>query len=247
MVVETDSSGGALCAHASPDLKADNCFVDSARRVKVADFGTGVIADLRNGSAVNRKNSRKNGTVRPSRPETRDDLPHGPAEGVTKPKISRKRSIVRRSNHALQPDDDQPIEYSDRTLSQGVGTLLWMSPEALSGIRVSEEQGRKLDVYSYAIVLWEIWARTRPWDEIIEEEAQFQLTLCDLVISGQRPRLPTAVSPAPDGYQALMEKCWAGAPEQRPQFFDIVEVLDTMERGRSSTSDGDRGIAERAM
>lgn len=245
MVVETDSSGGALCARASPDLKADNCFVDSARRVKVADFGTGVIADLRNGSttrAGNRQNSRKNGTVRPSRPEF-----SAAAEGLTKPKISRKRSIVGRSNHAIQPDDDLPIEYSDRTLSQGVGTLLWMSPEALSGIRVSEEQGLKLDVYSYAIVLWEIWARTRPWDEIIEEEAQFQLTLCDLVISGQRPRLPTAVSPAPDGYQALMEKCWAGAPEQRPQFVDIVEVLDTMERGRSSTSDGDRGVAEHAM
>lgn len=47
----------------------------------------------------------------------------------------------------------------------GVGTLLWMAPEALRGAKIKEGMAKALDVYSYAIVLWEIWTRGRPWDE----------------------------------------------------------------------------------
>lgn len=48
-------------------------------------------------------------------------------------------------------------EARGRTLSRGVGSLLWMSPEILRGDAVKEGQAEALDVYSFAIVLWEIW------------------------------------------------------------------------------------------
>jgi serine/threonine protein kinase len=48
-------------------------------------------------------------------------------------------------------------DRSGCTLSKGVGTLLWMAPEVLRGSKVREGQAPAMDVYSYAIVLWEIW------------------------------------------------------------------------------------------
>lgn len=52
-----------------------------------------------------------------------------------------------------------PSNHAGRTLSKGVGSLLWMAPEALRGSKVREEHASALDVYSYAIVLFEIWVR----------------------------------------------------------------------------------------
>lgn len=42
------------------------------------------------------------------------------------------------------------------SLTSGTGSPLWMSPEALQGRRVSVRDAWALDVYSYAIVLWEV-------------------------------------------------------------------------------------------
>lgn len=111
-----------------------------------------------------------------------------------------------------------------RTLSNG-GSLLWMAPEALRGARLKDGQGQALDVYSYAIVLWEIWARARPWDEVKEEGVQFSARLTELVNAGVRPELPTGCDNAPEGYKSLMEQCWTGRPEQRPPFSSVLHSL----------------------
>lgn len=65
----------------------------------------------------------------------------------------RRSSVQSRSVRFWQGDPD------DRTLTRGRGTLLWMAPELLRDTQISEEDASALDVYSFAIVLWEIWAR----------------------------------------------------------------------------------------
>ena len=48
-------------------------------------------------------------------------------------------------------------------LTKGIGTLLWMAPEIMEG---SAKYGQPADVYSFAIVLWEILSRSLPWEDI---------------------------------------------------------------------------------
>lgn len=129
------------------------------------------------------------------------------------------------SNSSTNETDLSARALADRTLSVGVGSLLWMSPESLQGSRIRDDQGPSLDVYSYAIVLWEIWSRVLPWNEVKETGVRFVQRLRDLVDAGVRPQLPESCESAPDGYQALMERCWAGRPDHRPNFPTILESL----------------------
>lgn len=103
-----------------------------------------------------------------------------------------------------------------------------MAPEVLSGARIREGQGSALDVYSYAIVLWEIWGQTQPWNEIPDQGVGFTVALTEAVQGGSRPALPSSCGTAPRGYEELMERCWAGQPEARPPFSAVVTTLTTI-------------------
>jgi serine/threonine protein kinase len=50
----------------------------------------------------------------------------------------------------------------------------------------------------------------------------------DLILSGNRPALPRDL---PEGVSKLVERCWEGNPQQRPEFTEIVEVLSSHLKG----------------
>ena len=52
------------------------------------------------------------------------------------------------------------------TMTKGVGTPLWMAPELLVG---GTKYGPEVDLYSFAIILWELATRKVPWEEEIAE------------------------------------------------------------------------------
>ena len=95
-------------------MQADNCFVDAALRVKVADFGTGRIA-----ASLARQSTSADVSAR-------HDSSSAEAWSPVK---------------AWSEGDKM-----GRTLSMGVGSLLWMAPEMLRGSRVKEGQAPALDV-----------------------------------------------------------------------------------------------------
>jgi serine/threonine protein kinase len=66
----------------------------------------------------------------------------------------------------------------DRMLTKGVGTLLWTAPEVLSGL----PYGQSADVYSFAIVMWEISTRRLPYENI-----KNSWDVARFVIEGNRP------------------------------------------------------------
>ncbi|GLT97536.1 hypothetical protein SLE2022_150950 [Rubroshorea leprosula] len=104
-------------------------------------------------------------------------------------------------------------------VSGGVrGTLPWMAPELLSG--KSNMVTEKIDVYSFGIVMWELLTGEEPYADMH----------CASIIGGivnntLRPKIPSWCDPE---WKALMEKCWASDPSERPSFSEISQKLRNM-------------------
>jgi serine/threonine protein kinase len=72
----------------------------------------------------------------------------------------------------------EDVHTEERMLTKGVGTLLWTAPEVLSGL----PYGQSADVYSFAIVMWEISTRRLPYENI-----KNSWDVARFVIEGNRP------------------------------------------------------------
>ena len=121
-------------------------------------------------------------------------------------------------------DEDWHLRVSDfglariragSTCQTQVGTWGWMAPEVLEHGSYDE----KADVYSYAIVLWEMVARDEPF------KGMHPMQVAKAVDRGERPPMPAAEDACPRGYRSLIEQCWHSKPQARPSFEDILKML----------------------
>lgn len=104
----------------------------------------------------------------------------------------------------------------DEVMTQSVGTPHWMAPELLGGQSSYDE---KIDVYAYAIVLWEILVKKLPYQGLESSQIVGQVLLNDM-----RPGIPPT---APPSWRNLIEMCWARDPRSRPPFSKILRILRT--------------------
>ncbi|WOL14639.1 serine/threonine-protein kinase HT1 [Canna indica] len=102
-------------------------------------------------------------------------------------------------------------------LTEDPGTYRWMAPEMIK----HKPYSRKVDVYSFGLLLWEMVTGTIPYEEMTPVQAAFAV-----VDKNLRPDIP-ADCPAP--LRALIEQCWAALSEKRPEFWQIMEVLEQFE------------------
>jgi len=100
------------------------------------------------------------------------------------------------------------------------GTIAWTAPEILR----HESYDEKSDVYSYAIVLWEIVSEGEiPFDDDFQSPMEAGIA----VATGQiRPTLPRDTD---QNWAGLMERCWKEDPTARPSFTDIMEQIKKFE------------------
>ncbi len=94
-----------------------------------------------------------------------------------------------------------------------VGTAAYMAPELLEDNLFDE----KSDVYSYGILLWEIYDRGVPWRGL-----QPMQIMRKVVDKRERPPLPSTM---PDDLRTLVGTCWSPGPDDRPAFVEIASVL----------------------
>lgn len=98
-------------------------------------------------------------------------------------------------------------------MSGMAGTKRYMAPEACSGLAYNE----KVDVYSFAMVLWQICTLLKPFAGMSEAE-HFN----SVVLGGLRPPLDHRWPP---GLSAVLQCGWHPDPNYRPSMVDIRQML----------------------
>ncbi|KAL7518512.1 hypothetical protein ACHAWX_003330 [Stephanocyclus meneghinianus] len=95
-----------------------------------------------------------------------------------------------------------------------VGTPFWMSPELLRGDCGNTTAS---DVYSFGIILFEVYSRKDPYYNEVNDVKTVLLQVCDPNIN-KRPPVPPA---CPDTIGVIMRECLDGDPTVRPTFEEL--------------------------
>ena len=108
-----------------------------------------------------------------------------------------------------------------------VGSIAWAAPEYLDPNR-KLERTEKGDIFSFAVILWELITREIPWKDLVDDD------ICDEVISGKRLNIPQNCN---NMFTDIFTKCWNNGnsihfsntlhkdPTLRPSFKDLLDML----------------------
>ncbi|NXP46278.1 RIPK2 kinase, partial [Heliornis fulica] len=119
---------------------------------------------------------------------------------------------------------------SETTLPEG-GTIIYMPPEDYNPSQKTRASV-KHDIYSYAIIMWEVMSRKQPFEEVINP-----LQIMYSVSQGQRLDLSEESLSMDIPHRALVIRLigsgWAQNPDERPSFLkcliDLEPVLRTFD------------------
>ncbi|KAK5581524.1 hypothetical protein RB653_001559 [Dictyostelium firmibasis] len=105
-------------------------------------------------------------------------------------------------------------------MTAAMGSLAWMAPECFK----AENYTEKVDVYSFAIILWELLTCRDPYNGMEPLRMAFLASVEDY-------RLPLAGFPA--YWAELISRCWNPIPSLRPSFQEILQILNQIESNPS--------------
>ncbi|XP_044475349.1 serine/threonine-protein kinase STY46-like isoform X5 [Mangifera indica] len=125
----------------------------------------------------------------------------------------------------LLMDSQKVVKVADfgvaRFQSQGgvmtaeTGTYRWMAPEVIN----HQQYDQKADIFSFAIVLWELVTAKVPYANMSPLQAALG------VRQGLRPDPPENSHPK---LVDLMQRCWEEIPNKRPSFSEITLELEAL-------------------
>lgn len=222
------------------DLKSPNVLLmakEGKLRAKVADFGTSRVltAATRPASAPS-MNSKGPSAIHMAAKVGED------ARAQTAPADSGNASLDKRgsSNRDLVSSSvlgstseglPQTSSHLTMKMTTGRGTPLWMAPEILASMGSRAKKGSQekavfsqaVDIYAFAIIMWETLALRQPW---ITSCFKWSHEVLQAVERGDRPLTPKKlIQQAPEGYCTLMKTCWDQSPKKRPRFDWIARGL----------------------
>lgn len=152
------------------------------------------------------------------------------------------------------------LSSSRSSTGHALGTPEWMAPELLdvrhpsptptdgsSTTPAGRVDWKAADRYSFAVILWELLTRKRPYlgfggAAAVQAVGPTIVTLW--AAEGQRPAFPGAddgllPGSTPPAWKALCESCWTASPADRPVFSEITQALRDMLPELASWGDPD--------
>jgi serine/threonine protein kinase len=114
-----------------------------------------------------------------------------------------------------------------QSMSVMVGTPAYMAPELInSNLDHRLTFSNKVDVYSFAIMLWSMWCQRKPYVPLAKGVSSFMLM--SRIAKGFRPEIPSDIPPE---LGALIQDCWAQEAEDRPSFLEVEERICSSKDG----------------
>uniref|UniRef100_A0A1J3CKV8 non-specific serine/threonine protein kinase n=1 Tax=Noccaea caerulescens TaxID=107243 RepID=A0A1J3CKV8_NOCCA len=98
------------------------------------------------------------------------------------------------------------------------GTAEWMAPEVLR----NEPADEKCDVYSYGVILWELFTLQQPWGKMNPMQV-----VGAVGFQHRRLEIPEFVDP---GIADIIRNCWQTYPRLRPSFAEIMTSLKQLQK-----------------
>ena len=180
------------------DLKSSNLVVDDHWVVKVTDFGMSRMV-----------------------PEKVLEIELSGSNQIPKDIIEAADDGMRWDNGAeriseTKRESDQSGKPFNPEMTSNTGTTAWCAPELLTSTNKTR-YSIKVDVYSFGMVLWELWERKRPFEELTSK-----FDIIDAIRTGRRPAISSSCPPA---FRSLIQRCWQELPARRPTFQYIVRYL----------------------
>ncbi|KAG8057928.1 hypothetical protein GUJ93_ZPchr0002g23281 [Zizania palustris] len=108
------------------------------------------------------------------------------------------------------------VQDQSGVMTAETGTYRWMAPEVIE----HKPYDHKADVFSFGIVLWELLTGKIPYEYLTPLQAAI-----GVVQKGLRPTIPKDTHPK---LAELLQKCWHGNPAERPDFSQILEILQRL-------------------
>ena len=102
------------------------------------------------------------------------------------------------------------------SMTYPIGTIQWMAPQVI----LDKYYNEKCDVYSWAIILWEVLARKIPYSTFHSLEA-----ILYAVPNRSRPPL---LQNCPFQIESIMTMSWANQPNERPSISEIEKEISNV-------------------
>lgn len=175
-------------------LQPGNLLLDASNTLRITDFG---LATLRQ---------------KPSPAIAADE--HSPTSSETASSTPSKKVFPDKTASSSFSSAGQKV-YSDafEDLTGCTGSYRFMAPE----VYLNKPYGRPVDVYSFALIAFNMLEGRAPWAELAGEKA------VRLACQGERPMLPRSYERR---IASLLAEAWTHEPVARPSFAAILDMLE---------------------
>ncbi|BAT00526.1 Os07g0203925, partial [Oryza sativa Japonica Group] len=126
-------------------------------------------------------------------------------------------NLLMDKDHVVKVADFGVAHFQDQggNMTAETGTYRWMAPEVIN----HQPYDNKADVFSFAIVLWELITSKIPYNTMTPLQAAVSVYTRDCAQGSQKMHIPSYY---------LRFRCWDGIPSNRPAFSDILAELEDL-------------------